>query len=182
MLFWLLNECAQNDIDAVVNANTLFYFGLNNNTRPIIPYLIQIIADKKEHDCDKWYRNPFTVYYFFSRCYAHGIKELAPIVSPITERILNASAESGMLGTSIMDTALGCCTLMNVGYYGRELQKGIDYIIHAQQDNGSWARWAFYYSGPKKKAAWGSEELTTGFCIEALARYQTVHSTKTADG
>jgi hypothetical protein len=29
-----------------------------------------------------------------------------------------------------------------------------------------------YYGGPKKYYGWGSEELTTGFCIEALGRYQ----------
>ena len=80
-----------------------------------------------------------------------------------------------------MDTALGCCTLMNIGYFGPELKKGIEYILRAQQGMGNWARWAFYYGGPKKKAAWGSEELTTGFCIEALTRYQSYLSKESSN-
>ncbi len=38
--------------------------------------------------------------------------------------------------------------------------------------DGSWPRAALYYSGPKKLYGWGSEELITGFCLEALLRYQ----------
>ena len=37
---------------------------------------------------------------------------------------------------------------------------------------GHWPRWLLYYGGPKLLLGWGSEEMTTGFCLEALARYQ----------
>jgi len=29
-----------------------------------------------------------------------------------------------------------------------------------------------YYSGPKRLYGWGSEELVTGFCLEALLHYR----------
>lgn len=41
-----------------------------------------------------------------------------------------------------------------------------------QMADRSWPRASLYYSGPKKRYAWGSEELTTGFCLEALLRYR----------
>jgi len=40
----------------------------------------------------------------------------------------------------------------------------------------SWARAAISYSGPKKLYAWGSEELITGFCLEALLHYRLTSS------
>jgi hypothetical protein len=39
-----------------------------------------------------------------------------------------------------------------------------------QMADSSWPRGSLYYSGPKKFYACGSEELITGFCLEALLR------------
>ena len=170
-LFWTKNEARKYDIDGAVNANVLFYLGLKDTTKPIVNYLLQIIAQNKEDDCDKWYRNPFTIYYFFTRNYKAGITELEPIKNPITERILHTAKSDGSLGLSVLDTALGLISLINLGYCGPVLQNAIQYLINSQNENGEWPRWALYYGGAKKLQCYGSEEATTGFCLEALALY-----------
>ncbi|TKC59253.1 hypothetical protein FBD94_17125 [Pedobacter hiemivivus] len=170
-LFWKNTEATRYDVDAAVNANILYYLGLNEQTAPIVDYMLDIIAKKKENDCDSWYCNPFTIYYFFSRNYKAGIQELEPAAKTIVERILATLKNDHSIGESILDTALGVISLINCGYHSILLEKTIEYIIDQQKHSGGWHRWAVYYGGPKKRLTYGSEEMTTGFCLEALALY-----------
>lgn len=171
-MFWHKFECSRNDIDAVVNANVLFYLGLNDNTKPLINYMINIIKQNKEDDCDEWYRNPFSIYYFFSRNYKKDIIELEPLKQPIIDRILETAKENGSIGASILDTAFGVISLLNLNYYSPIIEDAVAYLIKNQQDYGNWQRWVVYYGGAKKLSSFGSEEFTTGFCLEALALYK----------
>ena len=172
LFFWKSFECNRNDIDAVVNANVLFYLGLNTATQPIVNYLLEIIDQQREADCDKWYRNPFTIYYFFSRIYKEGINALAPAAEKMEERILATSKINGSFGESILDTALGIISLVHLNHRSPSLDEAVNFLIEQQNSYGNWPRWAVYYGGPKKLSCFGSEELTTGFCLEALALYQ----------
>jgi len=172
LAFWHKFECNRNDIDAVVNANVLFYLGLQEETRPIVSYILEIIKNNNEDDCDLWYRNPFTIYYFFSRIYKNYNAELEPIRKPITDRILAAAKENGAIGESILDTAMAIISLIQLKQYSPIIEKAVDFLIGEQADYGNWPRWAVYYGGPKKLSCFGSEEMTTGFCLEAIALYQ----------
>ena len=176
IVFWHKFECTRYDIDAVVNANILYYIGKNKETKKIIPYLIDVIKENREENCDKWYRNIFTVYYFISRNIYVGIDELNVIGSEIISRILKTHKSDGSFGDSIIDTALAISSLINSGYDGKKIDDAIAYIIKKQHKNGNWDRWAFYYGGPKKLSCFGSEELTTGFCLEALALYENLQN------
>jgi hypothetical protein len=176
LLFWINVEAAKYDIDAAVNANVLFYLGLNEETQPIINYLIQLIEEQKEDDCDKWYRNPLTIYYFLSRILHKGIIELEAIRRPIIERILSQINSDGSIGQSALDTALAIISLMKLNYHESEVTHAIEYLLHNQGEYGNWPRWAIYYGGPKKLQCYGSEEITTGFCIEALSFYNMMSS------
>lgn len=171
-IFWKKMECGRDDIDGVVNANLMYYLGDNEYTQPIIKLLIKIIEEKKEGDCDKWYRNPFTVYYFISRNYFIGITKLEPLRQPVIDRILAAAKSDGRLGDSVLDTALSVCTLLNLRHECPEMEKAVEFLIGAQRKNGEWERWLLYYGGPKLLQGWGSEEMTTGFCLEALGRFR----------
>ena len=170
-LFWKKMECDRSDVDAVVNANILYYLGDSEATQPVIDWILEVIGNNNERNCDKWYRNPFTVYYFFSRNYFAGITKLEPIKGPVTERILSKLNEDGSFGESIADTALAVCSLLNFNRTGNELARAVDFILRSQKEAGEWARRRIYYSGPKKTGGFGSEELTTAFCLEALTRY-----------
>lgn len=171
-LFWRNTEATRCDVDAVVNANVLFYLGLNEQTSGIVEYMLNIIANGNEDNCDLWYRNPFTIYYFFSRNYKAGISCLQPVAKAITERILLSLKQNNSFGESVLDTALGIISLINCGYRSEILDHSILYLISKQNRSGCWPRWGVYYGGPKKLQTYGSEEMTTGFCLEALALYK----------
>ncbi|ARK12923.2 hypothetical protein [Fibrivirga algicola] len=171
-LFWRANECTRADIDLGINSNVLYYLGDTAQTQPIITALIQMIEEGREGNCDKWYRNPYTVYYLLSRAYKRGVTKLAPVISPIVERILKGVQANGQVGHSVLDTAFTITTLLNFGVDLPLLVPAVSFLQSKQRDTGEWPRWLFYYGGPKLLQGWGSEELTTGFCLEALALYR----------
>lgn len=160
------------DVNIGVNASILSYLGDIPATAPVISEIIKVIADGREHDCDKWYRNPFTIYYLTGRAYHRGVKKLQPVAETIIERILATASADGQLGGSIFDTAIGATTLINLGCRSKVLHKAIDFLITHQGAYGEWPRWLFFYINPGSRYGWGSEELTTAFCLEAIARYK----------
>lgn len=170
-LFWIKNDCKRNDIDAVVNSNILW--NLDPESQKVVSqYLIEIINSGKEAECDSWYQNPFTLYYSLSTNVAKGVSGLECLVNIIIKRITSKQNKDGSFGDSALDTAFGITTLLNVGYFDRSVSKAVSFLIQVQKKTGEWPRRIFFYSGPKKAVGWGSEELTTGFCIEALSKYQ----------
>ena len=65
-------------------------------------------------------------------------------------------------------------TLVNCGLTRIDVQeRAAQWLVAAQREDGSWPARAFY-AGPEPPAVhayyWGSEELTTAMCLEALAR------------
>lgn len=174
--FYSVTECQPSDVDMVVNANVLFYLGERPETAPIIQRLIQIIGEQAEEMCDKYYANRFNFYYFLSRNHAAGIHGFEPVGRTIVERIKSYAHPDGMIGNHILHTAQSACAFMDWNDRSPVLDQAIQAILQAQDPGGSWKRCPFYYSGPSQKLAWGSEELTTGFCLEALARYRNLQS------
>ena len=170
--FYSVTECKPSDVDLVVNANVLFYLGERPETAPVIRRLIQIIEEQAEEKCDKYYANRFNFYYFLSRNHAAGLRVFDEVGSTIVERIKFYARPDGMIGHHILHTAQAACALMDWKDRSPILDNAIQAILRAQDADGSWKRCPFYYSGPSQKLAWGSEELTTGFCLEALARYR----------
>jgi hypothetical protein len=159
-------------VDAVVNANVLYYLGDNENTQAVIAYLLRVIAEEQENNCDNWYRTPFAVYYFFSRNYYIGIEKLEPLRAPIIERIVKKINPNGRIGKTVLETALALCTLLNLKYDGEEVQNVVAFLLNEQQGNGYWQRSVLYWVAPQQYFGWGSEVLTTAFCLEGLARYR----------
>ena len=175
--FYTVTECKPNDVDLVVNANVLHYLGERPETEPIIRCLIQAVEQQAEETCDKYYANRFTFYYFLSRNYAAGIRAFEPMRDTIVEGIKSYAHPDGVIGDHILHTALAACALMdwNRGKdHSPVLDSAIQAILRARRPSGGWKKCPFYYSGPSKKLAWGSEEITTGFCLEALSRYRNL--------
>ncbi len=170
IMFWLKNEVNRNDTDAIVNANALYYFGSNKNTDNIVAYLLDILQNAKEDLSDKWYKNPIIFYYFLSRNF-HEIKELAPAKPIVIARLLNKINQDGSFGQSDLENGMALVTLLNANFVGPELHRGIYQLLKSQSKNGSWKRFRLFYCGPSKKTGYGSEEITTAFCLEALAMY-----------
>jgi hypothetical protein len=156
------------DVDAVVNANVLFYLGASPETRAVVEHLLTVLRENREVSCDKWYDNPFVVWYFFSR----ALHDVAPEAGEIIEKKIAATTTSNAL-----EHALAACSLH---YWNRKAD--IRPLLDRQLDSGGWPAAPLYHGGRARNRDgtfapphhdtpyWGSEELTTAFCIEALAR------------
>lgn len=174
--FWKMNESAPADIDGVVNANTLFYLGDGPQTRNVAPFLADIVRQNREDCCDKWHLNRFTFYYATGRCFGAGLTGLDAIRDTVIERIHGFvdEDESGRIGENALDTALATCALLNWRASSTKdlaaLNGAIRFLLNSQNPDGGWPSEVLYYGGPKRFYGWGSEELTTGFCVEALVR------------
>lgn len=170
--FWRQHDCTRNDIDSVVNANALLHFGLTPATQPALAYLLRLVAENREAGSDNWYHNPFTLYYSLARSYFAGIRALEPARQLIIDRVLATARPSGQLGESALDSALAVSILLYLGCPPATVASAVRFLLAQQRPTGDWPRWIYFYSGRLGKVGWGSEELTTGFCLEALARYQ----------
>lgn len=168
VIFWTKFECTRYDVDTVVNANILSYLGVRGETESILPHLVGVIRNSNEGDCDSWYRNIFTVYYFISKSYNSDLSDWNILKELIVQRIILRRRKDGGFGDSTLDTALAISTLNNLRIDTLDLQKDYKYIMDSQNEGGGWNKRVFYYGGPKKLSGFGSEELTTAFCLEAL--------------
>jgi hypothetical protein len=158
------------DVDAVVNANVLHYLGALPETRPVVDHLLNVLRENREKTCDKWYDNPFVVWYFFSRALCGVAPEAGEIIG---RKIAEAKP------ANVLEHALGVCSLLD---WNRTA--AIEPLLRSQQESGAWPAAALYHGGRTRRRdgsfaephpdtpRWGSEELTAAFCIEALARWQ----------
>lgn len=171
LLFFRRTSAAPGDVDSVVNANALFRLGEFEGRDRVVDFLLGILREGGEESCDKWYENRFAIWYFFSR--AMGSDPAA------AELILRRCATARP--ADAMETALALCTSLNCAAIpdGRAVQS----LLDRQCGDGSWPRAALYHGGRARRADggfeprhpdtphWGSEALTTAFCIEALSRW-----------
>ncbi|MFN2598332.1 MAG: hypothetical protein ABR563_14220 [Pyrinomonadaceae bacterium] len=173
--FFKLLEPTRHDVDCVVNANVLFYAGEGRETRAVIDYLVAIFRRGEEDRCDGWYSNRFMFYYAVSRNFHVGVAALGEVRDESVARIVAAAKPDGSVGGGVLNTALAACALLYWRGSPPELERAVRFLLDAQRADGSWSR-ASLYSGPKKLYGWGSEELVTGFCLEALLHYRAACS------
>jgi hypothetical protein len=171
-LFWKTTEAGYLDVDGVVNANVLLYLGECPQTAAIVNWMIEIIRTGGEATCDKWYRDSFSFYYALSRNYRAGVRALGLVGPEIVARLRDAAKSSGQIGDNPLHTALAANTLLNLGAGADHtlIDRALHYLLKTQGADGNWPSAPYYYGGPKKAVSWGSPELTTGLCVEALAR------------
>jgi hypothetical protein len=166
-LFWRMTPSTPTDVDAVVNANVLFYLGESADTAAVVAHLMDVIRRGDEGSCDKWYFSRFALHYMVARCHASGIESLRPIRDTAVARIEGAAQPDGSIGADLLDTALAACALRGWGRGEDTANRATAHLRAQQRADGSWPGVAMYGAG---SVGWGSEELTTGFCLEALAR------------
>lgn len=167
-LFFRATSAKPFDVDAVVNANVLHYLGDIPETRPVAEHLLHVLRTNGERSSDKWYERPFVVWYFFSRALRAAGRDAGEL---LTARVRGATPADAL------EHALAACTLLDW-----DQQPEFAPLLDAQLESGGWPSSGLYHGGRKRLSAttfapphpdtpwWGSEELTTVFCIEALAR------------
>lgn len=170
-IYWKFSGARRDDVDGGINANAVMYLGERPETQPAIDFLINVVREEREALCCKWYRRPHTIRYFISRAHFHGVKRfgvLKDILAPRVETELGS--ENG--STSPLHVAMNMSTLMNFSCDSPLLDHGAAYLLATQDNDGAWVRDALY--GRVGDFSFGSEEITTGLCIEALARYRAL--------
>jgi hypothetical protein len=166
-LFFLRTDASPFDVDPVVNANVLFYLGRRPETEAALEYVLQILRSNAEASSDKWYDRAPVVRYFFSR----ALRAIAPEAG----EMLVARTLAGT-PTDALEAALDACTLIEW-----DRTPDLAPLLRWQLPNGGWPRSPLYTSRPSLPDGsfaprgpmlpiWGSEELTTVFCVEALSR------------
>jgi hypothetical protein len=160
-----------NDIDAVVNANVVCYLGESGHVREACAYLVDMIRSGRERESYRYYLDNLALYYAVSRAYASGVDSLADAAEALARKVEREQLNDGSFGDELQ-TAWAICALLGVGYSDRVvLEPAVQFLEHRQRDDGSWpARAAYLYPG---RYYYGSEELTTAFALEALARSVT---------
>jgi hypothetical protein len=168
---WLQLSHFKSDVDMAVNANVILYLGENERTPAACKELTKIIIENSEGNASKFYSDTLAFYYILSRAYFYGARSLEQAAALVPERIARRQKTDGSFGNALR-TALAACSLLNCGQAeAAGLREAVRHIAATQAADGSWPR-AALYSGPNKVAWFGSEELTTAFCVEALARYR----------
>ncbi|HEY7767487.1 MAG TPA: hypothetical protein VIB55_04865, partial [Longimicrobium sp.] len=169
---WLRQPAAFNDVDSVVNANVLLYLGERSETRGVIAWLNDLLLDGAEMDRTWYYLDALALHYAVSRAFVHGCDGLATSRDAVVARILERQGTNGSFGDELQ-TALALCALTNYGHASPDLAAAVAWLVSVQQPDGSWPKRAFYCGpGPPwpSQVWWGSESLTTSFCLEALIR------------
>jgi hypothetical protein len=170
-IYWKFSGARRDDIDGGINANVLLYLGERPETQAAIDFLIKVVREEREAECCKWYRRPMTIRYFISRAHFHGVKRLAVIKDEIVQRV-----EQSLTGAdsfrSPLEVAMSISTWLNFQYQPPLLEPAVDYLLATQSVDGSWLRGTLY--GRAGDYNFGSEEITTGLCLEALARYRSI--------
>ena len=162
---WVGGASVENDVDSVVNANVVFYLGDRAETRSACRYLIDTIKSSREGDSYHHYLDDMTLYYAVSRAYAYGTSSLGGAREAIIEKVLQRSNADGSFGDELT-TACAICSLANFKYDGiTRLRDAARHLEEQQSANGSWRRAAMFFQPGRY---YGSEELTTALCLEAL--------------
>ncbi len=156
-------ELAKHDIDDVVNVNVLIYLGKEDVK--VCSFINQLIESEKRRSL--YYPHSFVLFYAVSKAFKEGIKCFQKNKQKIVKSILEKKND---FLRKDLETALALNTLFNFDYQGKEIEMGIDYLLKRQLKSGAWRRGVLFL-GPFPYRYYGSEELTTAFCLEALQKY-----------
>lgn len=168
---WTTTPADPPDVDAVVNANVLRYLGDGPWAPVVVEWLVDVFRRRVDHASDKWYRGTCTFAWAVARAAKAGVRGLDAIRDETGERLAGMQAEDGRIGEGALETALAICALSDWDVRPRERAAACAFLEATQAADGSWPAAPMYYAGPKLELPrWGSRELTTGFCVEALAR------------
>jgi hypothetical protein len=143
------------DIDAGVNANVVLHLGRRRGTKRAIDYLIDVA--RRGEIADRWYQDPFTLWYLISRAlHKHDIESGAVLLEHLASRRPVTS----------LQLAQGVCIALDWG--GQVPEAWIAGLVESQSASGGWKREAMYSVADLR---WGGEATTAAVCVEALARW-----------
>jgi hypothetical protein len=177
---WILDEDPHfakinfNNVDWVANANVLFFYSLlGQRLQEVEQYLITFVKTEAFKQRSTFYP-PMSGVYCLTRAYADGKnKGLKPAISKIKEYLTSIEAENNLQDS--LYTALATVALQNCYERRAPNSQLIEDLMNMQQTDGRWPTGIFFSSvmrgHPEISFKWGSDELTTAFALEAIAKY-----------
>jgi hypothetical protein len=159
----------KDDVCAVVNANVVMYLGETGQTHGALAYLKNVIRQSSEDKDIVFYAHRMSLYYMLSRAYFCGVTAFDDVKSTLIERVTALRQPDGSFGDELL-TGMAICSLLNLDPAPRGLEGAVRFLIRTQRPDGSWKRIPSY-GGPPVPTTFGSADLTTGICLEALARF-----------
>jgi hypothetical protein len=168
---WLREPGAPNDIDAVVNANVLWWLGDHDETEGASRFVRAVLRDDDGVDAYPYYENILALCFAAARAWSCGARSLEGARGDIIARIAERQRDDGSLG-NVWDTATSLAALKYLGEARREpAQRTRAWLMARQSEDGSWPRGAAW-NGPEWPLArslwWGSEALTTGVIVGGI--------------
>lgn len=160
---------APGETDLVVNTNVIWYLGESEATKRAVDTVKETILKHKEEGCSSYYPEALTLYYCIGRAYeSSGISAFNSLVPVLKPRIKKAAGPWGEFKNELY-TALALSSLSVFKDSDNAFRrKGVRFLLNEQRPDGSWPRYCWYV-GPAPY--YGSESLTTAFCLEALNRF-----------
>ncbi|MDA7559349.1 hypothetical protein N8683_00465 [bacterium] len=171
---WLNKPHTINDVDSVVNCNCAWYLGDHPAAKPVMKRLLEIVKKGKVSLSYWYYLEDLAFYYAFSR---------AAIVSPpdddgLWKKLLRAKLDNifaSKKNLSPLSAALALCVTCKLDTFDSKAEiLLVEQILNEQSRSGEWPAIA-YYAGPEPpqphRVWFGSSEVTTAYCIEALAQW-----------
>ena len=159
------------ELDAVVNSNALLMFGSVGETIDSVCKFVLARAEGEQfRNGSPYYESPLAFTHALSRAYADGgARCLGEAVAKIRDAALSLQKGDGGWGDDL-ETAEGVITLLNLGYRGDALDRGIRAILARQNSDGGWAL-TTVYRGIGVPTRYGARSITTAACVEALTKY-----------
>jgi hypothetical protein len=155
------------NIDCVVNANAVAYFRDTPKVARAAAWVAGILENSRAATTDRWYQSEAALLYAIASGYQKRTEPFCRMQPMIAEK----AEKLQPLCHSALDAALVATVLNVVAPSSPQLAQAIETILAMQAEDGGWAARVYYYDSYKCALCWGSRELTSGFCLEALARY-----------
>jgi hypothetical protein len=155
--------------DGGVNANILFYLALAGRpTESPARHLAEFAQQRRLSGLSGSALSDPPVLYMLMRAFRHGpVPGLARLAPRVAESLLARQRADGGFGHEL-DTALSVTALIDAGHRGANLDATARWLLARQLPHGGWpARTLFCDFLP---TYYGSEELTTAICAEALTK------------
>lgn len=159
---WVRRADAPNDVDLVVNANVLFWFGDHPDARAAADWVAFAARDAPRSG---YYPEVAMVDHAIARALHAGATRLSPLADRLVARAHDRARDPRM---GAVERALTTATL---GYLGEDARAAAGALIALQAPDGGWDA-GVVWTGPEAPAPpsvfWGSRALTTALALEAL--------------
>jgi len=166
----------KNQVDCVVNVSVLAYLG--EEIKEVLDFIKEMVKNKKYFSY--YYPSKLSFFYFISRAFKEGIEALKENKEDIVKQILNLKKKNNSFGNEL-ETALSLDTLLNFQYFGEEIEKGIDFLLRKQKNDGSFRCCYFFYGAPLYCFAippghsyYGSAAFVTALSLDVFQKYVKV--------